>query len=372
MNLSPTDVAPGARKIGRIPVRNLWFLMLYASDLVRFREPFHALVEEDLEDLPELVATLLVKEVNRRLRRNLSRGYRAQAAVLRRVRGRIDVLKTHAWQLLARAEVACRFDELTIDTPRNRLVRSALELMGRLVGKNSGRLSHECRTLAEDLGRLGVGGQRPSAVEMTTDQIDRNEAQDRLMVALSRLAFDLALPTEEAGPTALMLPEREEAWVRRLFEKAVAGFYEVELSPHNWLVRSGMKLDWQKGNCSPAIDAIMPGMATDVVLDSPDRKRRIVIDTKFTSIVTSGRFGNEILKSGYIYQLYAYVRSQEGLDQLWNDAEGILLHPAIGGHVDEWIDIQGHLLRFSTIDLTRSARDIRGSLTGLVLSAPEP
>jgi 5-methylcytosine-specific restriction enzyme subunit McrC len=346
--------------------------MLYASDLVRDRGLFDALVEEDLEDLPELIATLLVTVVTRRLRRNLSRGYRSRTAILRRVRGRIDVLKTYAWQLFARAEVACRFDELTIDTPRNRLVRSALDLMARLVWQRNEPLSHECSTLAKDLGRLGVGGLRPSNVEMTTDQIGRNEAQDRPMVALSRLAFDLALPTEEAGATSLLSPEREEAWIRRLFEKAVAGFYEFELTSSGWLVRRGMQLGWQKGSCSPGIDAIMPGMTTDIVLDFPDRKRRIVIDTKFTSIVTKGQFKDEVLKSGYIYQLYAYLRSQEGLDQLWDEAEGLLLHPAIDKNIDEWVQIQGHLIRFSTVDLTRSATDIRSTLRSLVIGDHQP
>ena len=31
----PTNQSQGARMVGRIPVRNLWLLMLYASDLVR-------------------------------------------------------------------------------------------------------------------------------------------------------------------------------------------------------------------------------------------------------------------------------------------------------------------------------------------------
>jgi hypothetical protein len=39
------------------------------------------------------------------------------------------------------------------------------------------------------------------------------------------------LPTEESGPTALVAPDREETWVRRLFEKAVLGFAQVELEP---------------------------------------------------------------------------------------------------------------------------------------------
>jgi 5-methylcytosine-specific restriction enzyme subunit McrC len=43
------------------------------------------------------------------------------------VRGCIDVLETFAGDLLSKGIVACRFEEFTFDTPRNRLVRVALD-----------------------------------------------------------------------------------------------------------------------------------------------------------------------------------------------------------------------------------------------------
>jgi 5-methylcytosine-specific restriction enzyme subunit McrC len=92
----PAEVDAGAlteeRRIGRIPVRNLWLLMLYASDLMRVGSEFDALVDGNLDYLPDLVARLLTKEVEHRRRRNLTRGYRDRDTVLTRVRGRIDVL----------------------------------------------------------------------------------------------------------------------------------------------------------------------------------------------------------------------------------------------------------------------------------------
>ena len=78
----------GERRIGRIPVRNLWLLMLYASELTRTKGVSEAALEDDVDDLPELVARLLANSVERRLRRNLTYGYRHRAAVQRRVRGR--------------------------------------------------------------------------------------------------------------------------------------------------------------------------------------------------------------------------------------------------------------------------------------------
>ena len=42
--------------IGRIPVRNLWLLMLYASELTQFSEAFDALVNDDVDDLPSVLS----------------------------------------------------------------------------------------------------------------------------------------------------------------------------------------------------------------------------------------------------------------------------------------------------------------------------
>jgi len=88
------DAPIGGRFVGRIPVRNLWLLMLYASDLARHKAGFDARLDEDIDNLPDLIAKLLSDEVERRLRRNLTRGYRGRSAAFTRVRGRIDILTT--------------------------------------------------------------------------------------------------------------------------------------------------------------------------------------------------------------------------------------------------------------------------------------
>src|SRR5437016_4495297 len=124
-----TDPDLGERRIGRIPVRNLWLLMLYASDLTRTSDVCDVITDDQIDDLPDLIARLLADSVERRFRRNLTRGYRHRESIVTRVRGRIDILATEERLLLSRGEVFCRFEELTIDTPRNRLVRAALDRM---------------------------------------------------------------------------------------------------------------------------------------------------------------------------------------------------------------------------------------------------
>jgi 5-methylcytosine-specific restriction enzyme subunit McrC len=334
--------------------------MLYASDLTRFRERFDAITDEDLDNLADLVARLLADAVEHRLRRNLNHGYRHRECVLTRVRGRIGILRTEAHQLHSRGEVFCRFEELTIDTARNRLVRAALERLVRLV--RGDELAHRCRTLASTIGRAGVSGSAPSRAELARDQIGRNDSADRFMVALALLAFDLALPTEDAGPTPLAAPDREETWVRLLFEKAILGFTRVELGRLGWSVRGSVPLRWQLSSTTDSLEAIFPRMVTDIVLDPPGPGRRVVIDTKFTSILRPGRFGAYRLKSQYLYQIYAYLRSQEGLDARWDGAVGLMLHPAVDGAHNERAVIQNHPIAFATVDLGARPAAIRNEL----------
>jgi 5-methylcytosine-specific restriction enzyme subunit McrC len=365
--MSSPEHAPSTESRGRsgkIPVRNLWLLLLYASDLARFADRFDAEVEES-PDLPDLIARLLCFAVERRFRRNLSRGYRRAEAVLSRVRGRIDLLRTMSHELLRRGKVACRFEEHTIDTPRNRLVRSALDAFASMLSLAD--LTHRCRSLAGDLGRLGVGGVRPSRAEMISDQIGRHDAEDALMVTLARLAFDLVLPTEDAGAHQLTRAERDEVMVRKLFEKAIGNFFAVELADDdNWRVSQGRRLHWPLENASPGIETILPGMQTDIILENLNECRRIVIDTKFTEILTSTTHRERVLKSGYLYQVYAYLRSQEGEESgLADNAEGWLLHPAVGAGVDETIRVQGHDIRFVTIDLMLPSRELLEALRRL-------
>ena len=114
------------------------------------------------------------------------------------------------------------------------------------------------------------------------------------MVAAAHLAFDLALPTEIAGEKSFISPDREITWLRRLYEKAVAGFYDVVLSPDGWRVDAGRTIGWLIDNKTSGIDKILPSMRTDIVLDHNVLGKRVVIDTKFTSILTRGWYRDRI------------------------------------------------------------------------------
>ena len=350
-----------------IPVRNIWWLMLYASDLGKDAQPSNRASEDLPEEIPDLVAEILVKAVEQRQRRQLSTSFLRKEAVVSRVRGRIDHLKTSRRQLLARGQVACRFEELSIDTPRNRYVRAALDKVSRLVRRSE--LANRCSGLSHGLRLQGVVGEPPTRQQISNERFGRHDQADQAMLAAARLAMDLALPTEDAGPNALIDPQRCEHWLRRLFEKAIGGFYRLHLDEAQCLVHTGMTLRWPIEEATSGAEQVFPSMRTDIVIDQRNHPQRLVIDTKFTGVLGRGWYRDQSLKTSYIYQLYAYLRSQVDRGDPWADsASGLLLHPAINGSFDESVVIQGHKMQFATVNLASSHEEIKERLLSLVIA----
>lgn len=346
-----------------IPVRNLWLLMLYASELYANNPEIRGGGAEDRPDqLPDLVAEILARAVERRLQRSLSRAYVTRSQPLTRVRGRIDVIKTESAQLLSRGQVACRFDELVVDNPVNRLTCAGLIIAGTIA--QDGDRAHRCRQLA---GMLRLQGVTPTLVSRTDADaitLGRNQIADLDAVNAARLLLRMNIPNEEVGAAHRMSPRRDVADIRRLYEAAVRGFYRATLRPP-WRVHAGeTKHNWPLQEHSPGAFAILPVMRTDTILERPDR--RIIVETKFADALKPNQFGTPKLSRNHLFQLYAYVQSQHDRDSLSATTEGVLLYPVVNEELDEFVVISEHRYRFVTVDLAGPAMAIRDRLLSIV------
>lgn len=352
-------------QVGIIPVKNLWLLMLYASDC-RYLSEHLATSESMQHDVLELVGTVLCDLLESRMKRELSKSFINREGELNRVRGRIDALQSERKMSLYRGKVFCHFEEVSIDTTRNRYTLSALQKLQKLTKKSD--LLVRSRALSQQLKQLGISEIQVVGYSPTTERFGRHENEDRKIIQLAELIHSMMLISESMGSKLLPKPEKQEQWVRKLFEKAVAGFYKLTLPKQGWEVSSNKPLWWQVEQNSALIPSLLPRMELDIQLENIQLNQRVVIDTKFTNIVTQGRFGNTTLKSGYIYQLYTYIMSQKKeQDPLSLASSGILLHPSLGDHYDEVVTVQGHKLRFCTVDLMSKPNEITERLESLIL-----
>ena len=365
--LKENDTSRDAIEQNRIPVRNVWLLFLYASGLAKFRGRFNAEVEES-PNFKSLIARLLCHVTARRLRRNLTFGFQARQDELHRIRGRIDILKTVSEDLIHKGKVACRFQELTVNTPRNRLIRAAHSKLASV--ELEAGLSQRCRMIAHLLSRMGIGSELPSPAEIASDYIARHESEDQMLVSLANAVFNVILPTEESGTRSLLAAQREVTDFPSLFEIAIGNFYGAELPAEDgWRVFRSKRHEWPIASGSSNIKTYVPTMETDIVIENAQLQHRIVIDTKFKQILTRSRFGKFRFRRDDIFQLYAYLRSQEKLsDPMSMSADGILLYPSNGLQIDETGLIQGHSMRFVTVDLDSRSSDVVNQLRSIPLA----
>jgi 5-methylcytosine-specific restriction enzyme subunit McrC len=333
--------------------------MVYASRLFQRNQLLKtAGKEENPEDLFELVAEILIAAMERRLQRSIGRQYQSRAATLTRVRGQIDALTTETKMLLAQGCVACRFDELSVDNPRNRVLRTALIVAAQNV--KSLERERRARGLAEVLTQYGVSSRLVSLRVAGQLVLGRNDQADVEAVDAARLLLEMAIPSEMSGSLTGRDTEREAAEIRRLYEAAVRGFYRSVLD-EKWHVAPGETHHrWPVNSKTDGLMAVLPIMKTDTVLETVNR--RIIIETKFADALKPNQHGAVKLSRDHIFQLYAYVQSQHGRDVLSETAEGVLLYPTVGEHLDESAVIQGHRYRFMTVDLAANADLIRSTL----------
>ena len=347
---------------------------MYASDFFRTRDdPAKRFgIEDNPEDIPDLVAKILIFAIKRRLLRNLSVDLERKQADLTRVRGRIDHIRTKRHCLLERGRIACSFDYFTADTPMNQYVKAALVKLSRIIKDKE--LKYGCRAYAAVLERSGVVKDPPMSILKTNRSsvaMARTNPEDKRMLDAAKLAHNLWLPTEEPGSLHLPIVDRNERWLRNLFEKAIGGFYKFRLPSSEWEVSRGKRIFWDKKSSTSMIETHLQDMKIDIMLERTDNKTdvksRTIIDTKFKNILAKEKYYGEYkLHRKDMFQIYAYLRSQENeSDPPSLYSSGMLLYPSVGSDMDESTTIQGHKIRFVTVNLNADSASIRKRLLKL-------
>jgi 5-methylcytosine-specific restriction enzyme subunit McrC len=319
---------------------------------------------EEAPNLDALLASVLSKLVNQRLRIGLGRSYANEAQTLRTVRGRVDFGESLRRLAFENGQAYCRFQTYSHNVPKNQIIRSTI---ARLV--QVGQFGPD-RSKAEGLkGQLrqlvraleGVDFCEPTLDFIRRQNLGRNDGDYRLMLQICDLLLRQWMPTEDGGSRSL--PGLNHVNMPKVFERFVANFYRLQLK--GWKVSPQKHLDWHAEKTS----AFLPAMAADVVLCEVATGRKLVLDTKFTpNSLVAGRWGNEIFDSSHVYQVYSYLRSQEHLTEADRRAIGVLLYPTVGKELDETVVVQGHPIRFRTVDLSQPWQEIESRLVSIVTS----
>ena len=108
-------------------------------------------------------------------------------------------------------------------------------------------------------------------------------------------------------------------------------------------------------------------MRPDVVVTHKESGKIVVIDTKWYSKVVTDRFDRLTVHSNNLYQMYAYMASQDWQGGRYRDSTGILLYAQTKkDDVDFRTEIDDHPFRVYTLDLYQEWEKIEADLLNLI------
>ena len=374
---SPTG-APIASEIrastANIPVRNWFYMLLYAWDLADLKDELDA-IDEDAPDLRALLTSLLARYTRRQIRRGLRGDYVDISEPLRTVRGRINITRTVGDLLLYKGQLHCDYQEYSLNIPRNQIIASTLnrQLMHdyHAIEQNEiGGLKAELESLVRTMSDIDRVHPTERLITEEMHKLGRNEREYRLIMQICQWLIRPRMPNEnEAGQRFADIQWLVEEW--RVYEKFVANFMKLHL-PATWRVEPQKRLEWSVQGPQPEDSIGLPGMNPDIVLTPTESDGRVVIDTKWYSSPTSHHYGRETVHNSNLYQMWSYLSSQDGKYPERRYDTGILLYAQTRGGAKRLnTRIDSHPFRVHTLDLSQDWRKIEGDLLVLVKETTE-
>ncbi len=339
-----------------IPVRNIYYLLLYAWGHFRSGGVSDAGVDQS-PDLPNLLGKVLNDGSHRLLRRGVARGYIGVTEETRSPRGKLRLDAMTKQQTMLRGFAVCDHDELTPDVLHNQVLKASLLSLAACADVKK-ELRHELLNAALRMG--GVSPIRLSAGLFHRVQLSRNTSQYGLLMRVCELAFHCLMPDESGCGSKFQSILEDETRMSALFEDFLRNFYRSELPGYS---AASEIMTWLADADDESDLAYLPIMKTDITLRSGNRT--IVADAKYyKEVLAGGRFDPKV-RSTHLYQLSTYLAHAREKEPE-QDLAGLLIYPTDGQSLRLSYRLLGTPIKVATVNLSSEWPEIHAELVQII------
>ena len=345
-----------------IRVRNLFHMLAYAFSALT-EQGYRAVATEDFDNAAELCAAILERGVSLQLKRGLGQEYVNRSEARSCLRGKIEVTESVKSQAILRRQLVCSYDEFSVDTTMNRIIKATVALLVRSdISKARKKSLKKLMVFFADVRDIDL-----HRVDWNM-RFERNNRTYRMLMAVCWLVVRGLLQTQSDGATRMM-DFFDEQRMSRLYEKFILEYYRRE---HPRLRASASFVEWALDD--GMMDGL-PAMRSDITLSAGGRV--LIIDAKYYAATMQRNFDKRSVHSGNLYQIFAYVKNkQAALERAGESVEvsGMLLYAATDEEVqpDFTYRMSGNQIGVRTLDLDRPFEEIRAQLDGIadMLTSP--
>ena len=310
---------------------------------------------EQFDNVGELCAAILSKGVSLQLKRGLGKEYVSETEPLSSLRGKIDIAESIKTQSMLRKQLVCTYDDFTVNSYMNRIIKSTMELLIR---------SDITKARKKELRKLLVffGDVEPLNVYDINWQLqyNRNNQSYRMLISVCYLVVKGLLQSNTSGGTKLM-DFLDEQRMCRLYERFILEYYRKE---HPEIRASASQIPWQLDD---DFSFMLPVMQTDIMLSKGNTT--LIIDAKYYGHTTQEQYGVHTLHSGNLYQIFTYVKNKDAeYGEQPHNVSGMLLYAQTDESVqpNNVYHMGGNKISVRTLNLNCSFNEIASQLDGIV------
>ena len=336
-----------------IRIQNIYYMLAYAFQVLD-EQGYRNVAIEDFDNTAELCAAILARGISTQIKRGLGKEYIPRTEALSSLRGKIDITESIKTQALQRNLLVCSYDEFSVNSHMNRIIKSTVLLLLR---------ADITKVRKKKLRKLLVFFDDVDAIDLHSVnwnmQYNRNNQNYRILISICYLVFKGLLQTQSDGTTKLM-DFLDEQRMHRLYEKFILEYYRRE---YPQISANASQIPWKLDD---GMSAMLPVMQSDIMLTHGEKT--LIIDAKYYSHTTQIQYDKHTLHSGNMYQIFTYVKNKEAeLADKPHEVSGMLLYARTDEEVypENEYRMSGNRIEVRTLNLDRDFSQIKKQLDGI-------
>lgn len=336
-----------------IRIQNIYYMLAYAFQVLD-EQGYRNVAIEDFDNTAELCAAILVRGISTQIKRGLGKEYIPRTEALSSLRGKIDITESIKTQALQRNLLVCSYDEFSVNSHMNRIIKSTVLLLLRAdITKIRKKKLRKLLVFFDDVDAIDL-----HSVNWNM-QYNRNNQNYRILISICYLVFKGLLQTQSDGTTKLM-DFLDEQRMHRLYEKFILEYYRRE---YPQISANASQIPWKLDD---GMSAMLPVMQSDIMLTHGEKT--LIIDAKYYSHTTQIQYDKHTLHSGNMYQIFTYVKNKEAeLADKPHEVSGMLLYARTDEEVypENEYHMSGNRIEVRTLNLDRDFSQIKKQLDGI-------
>ena len=334
-----------------IRIQNIYYMLAYAFHVLN-EQGYKNITTEDFDNTAELCAAILTRGIKIQIKRGLGKEYMSRTESLASLRGKIDITESIKTQALQRRQLVCSYDEFSVNSFMNRIIKSTILLLLR---------ADIAKTRKKELKKLLVYFDDVAPIDLHSVnwnmQYNRNNQTYRMLIGICYLIIKGLLQTQSDGTMDFL----DEQRMHRLYEKFILEYYRKE---YPQITANASQIPWQLDD---DMGAMLPVMQTDIMLSYGEKT--LIIDAKYYAHTTQLQYDKHTLHSGNVYQIFTYVKNKEAeLADRPHEVSGMLLYAKSDEDIypenEYWMS--GNRIEVRTLNLDGDFSMIKAQLDGIV------